>query len=237
MKTSKKKNSKSLKFLFYFIFAIHLFLILDFANIYNFILFSINDSIIYVQPSNVAIILSYCIMIANIIVLFLLYDRIIIKKAKNNSSKKIKILIFSFIVITIIAGCISLSSYSYIDRYAPAYESKSLFKDENIFKKDNVKEINIFVEDIASSPTGSIIYNGYIIECEFICSNYEYTLESDFFKDYSNMYNYLCNFENIDININKEKLSNLYEYESNKPLASAKKIKDNINNIEKIFSL
>lgn len=226
---NKKENPKGLKLLSATIFAFLLIILLEFNRIFVFI-HTIKGNI-YASQTKPSLIFGYGIIIISIILNFIVYNKLFIKKRDYKdyfSLNKKKLIAVSLLLILGLTVC--NLSFNYIDRENEQYSTLSLIKKEVIYGENDIKSISIASLNIADSPNGKRIRNEYIIICKIDADKGSYTLESSSFKSYKEMYEYLKDID-CSKSIDKQNLSKLLNFEKSKA------DKEEINYINKIFEL
>lgn len=226
---NKKANPKGLKLLSAAIFAFLIIILLEFNRIFVFI-HTIKGNI-YASQTKLSLILGYGIIIISIILNFIAYNKLFIKKYDYKdyfALNKKKLIAVSLLLILGLTVC--NFSFNYIDRENEQYSTLSLIKKEVIYGKNDIKSISIASLNIADSPNGKRIRNEYIIICKIDTDKGSYTLESSSFKSYKAMYDYLKDID-CSKSIDKQNLSKLLNFEKSKA------DKEEINYINKIFEL
>ena len=228
----KKNLSKKIPIIFGMIFAFYIFLLLNLQEI--FLRLHKFDDFCYVTPTKTSIILSYIVLLINIITLFFLYNKIYIKKIRFISILKKKMtFVLCLIILTISVFC--YFSYNYIDKNDLSFNKTSLFNTQELYDINDVNKIDISIINAISSPTNGTPYNNWCISCTVYTKNSEYILESDGFYDYQYLFDYLSNID-CDICIDKNNYNDLYQYELNRPFLSKEKKLDNVKYLSLIFN-
>nr|MDD5837126.1 hypothetical protein [Eubacteriales bacterium] len=240
-KNAKSKNynsAKSKKFGLYkltlcFVFAILILLMLDFSDFFIAIHKLYDYS--YVMPTKYTNILSYIILFVFVIVVIVLYDKLCIKKTPINILLKHnkKFMIF-LSVILLGANILCYFSYYYIDKTEFNYTETNLLCSEKIFSCSDVEKIDISIENAIISPTGATPFDNYFIICTVYTNDEKVILESENFYSYSDLYDYLSNF-NCTINVDKSNLDELLQFENGKPFSFKGDKVENIKYIKKYF--
>lgn len=157
------------------------------------------------------------------------------KKTLKQIKKKAKIILPIYLVFAIVIGAFCFPSYYSIDDTA-SYSKNTLFGSEEIFTKDDIKCIDIYVFGSPIGASTARMVMEYSIACTLSVESGKYTINSDCFYSYRDMYNYLSGL-NATIEVDKYKLEKLIEYQKRPANSSAEKVNESIEYINKIFDL
>ena len=231
----KSNKFKLYKFSFGLFFALNIFFIFYFMNL--FLVTHKSSKYCYIMPTTLTIIVSYSLVSISIIMVFILYYKICIKQMQPYSLiKNNKRFIVFLSVIFLVASIICYSSYYSIDTETLSYTKSTLFSNQKEFNSSDVKRIDISIENVISSPTGATPHDNYFIIYTVYTDHDKYILESKNFYDYSEMFNYLSCVD-CYITTDTSDYDELCRFELNRPFLSQKEKEENINIINKIFAL
>lgn len=243
--SNKRKKSKSVRTIsksqkalygavFVGLFAILIVFLLNIFDIYK--LLYKPKGYLFVEPTFAAFaVLCVLIVISIILVIYFYGSFIDRKKALKQIKKKAKIILPIYLVLAIVTSVFCFPCYYNIDDTA-SYSKNTLFGSEEILAKDDIQKIDIYVlgSPIAASTARMVM--AYSIACTLSTENGEYTINSDCFYSYRDMYDYLSGL-NTMVEADRYKLDDLIEYQRRPANFSAENVNENIEYINKIFDL
>lgn len=189
---------------------------------------------LYVEPTAAAYISFYVLIGMGLILTVYFYSSLMDgKKTLKQIRQKAKIILPIYLVSAIAISVFCYSSFYYIDD--SIYSEKTLFTTREIFSTEDIDKINIYVSGVPL-PTNGRVAIEYSISCALITKSGEYTIHSDYFYSYRDIYNYLSGL-NATVEADRYKLENLIEYQRRPANFSAEKVHENIEYINKIFDL
>lgn len=238
---SKKKKSvrtisKSQKALYGVIFgglfAIPIVFALNISDIYMLLYKPIGY--LYIEPTLAAYIMLYAVIGISFILGIYFYGSLMDrKKTLMQIRQKAKIILPIYLALAIAGGVFCFPSYYSIDGTA-SYSKNTLFGSVEIFAKDDIKSIDIYVLGSPIGASTARMVMEYSISCTLSTESGEYTINSDCFYSYRDMYDYLSGL-NTTIEVDKYKLEKLIEYQKRPANSSAEKVNESIEYINKIF--
>ena len=244
MSNKRKKNksvrtiSKSQKALynagFGVLIAIFIVLALWISDIYK--LLHKPMGYLYVEPTAAAYISFYILIGMGLILTVYFYGSLIDrKKALKQIRQKAKMILPIYLVLAIVISAFCFPSYYSIDDTA-SYSKNTLFGSEEIFTKDDIKCIDIYVLGSPIGASTARMVMEYSIACTLSVESGKYTINSDCFYSYRDMYDYLSGL-NATVEADRYKLDDLIEYQRRPANFSAENVNENIEYINKIFDL
>ena len=243
--SNKRKKSKSARTIsksqkvlygavFVGLFAILIVFLLNIFDIYK--LLYKPKGYLFVEPTFAAFaVLCVLIVISIILVIYFYGSFIDRKKALKQIKQKAKIILPIYLVLAIVTSVFCFPCYYRIDDTA-SYSKNTLFGSEEILAKDDIKKIDIYVlgSPIAASTARMVMV--YSVVCTLSTENGEYTINSDCFYSYRDMYDYLSGL-NATVEADRYKLDDLIKYQRRPANFSAENVNENIEYINKIFDL
>ncbi len=197
-------------------FAAIVLKILEFSQIFKIIYF--NKDFFYIAPTTKAFVLFFLSVIAEIILLFYIFN------AKKAKCVPIIILVIMFMSL----GVFSFLSYEYISQ------------DEiNLEQSIQYEDVNSVEISIAESPlaTGSkALYTEWLIECKIHSGSSEIILTSSEFLGLEKLNEFIKNFDADKVKIDSSNADKLIKFYERKSLFNRNSSED-INLINQIFKL
>lgn len=192
---------------------------------------------LYVEPVFSAVLALFLVLTSLGIILVIYFygsltDR---KKTLKQIKQRVKIILPIYLVLAIAASAFCFPSYYSIDDTA-AYRKNTLFGSEALFVKDDITNVDIYVLGLSVVPSSGRMAMKYSIACTLSTENGEYTINSDSFYGYRDMYDYLSGL-NATVKADRDKLEKLIEYQRRPANFPAEKVNENIEYINKIFDL
>lgn len=192
---------------------------------------------LYVEPVFSAVLaLLFVLMGQGVILLIHFYgsltDR---KKTLKQIKQRAKKILPIYLVLAIAASTLCFPAYYCIDDTA-AYRKNTLFGSEVLFAKEDIKNVDICVLGLSAVPSSGRMAMKYSIACTLSTENGEYTINSNSFYGYREMYDYLSGL-NATVKADRDKLDKLIDYQRRPANFSAEKVNENIEYINKIFAL